>query len=448
MRQRRGSVFQRSGSWAYAFSYTANGQRQQIKKQGFSTRKEAEQALTKALGDIDGGRLHGAGKQTVEGYLLSWFESWSASSQVKATTVAAVGIEVRKYLVPEIGKLRLKDLKAKHIQDMLSRLLANGRIHKDRAGATGLSAKTVRNIFVTLRHALNDAVRWELLPYNPTDKVTAPTWQRKEPRAWSAEQIAEFLHHATATADPYTAVWRLLFSTGMRRGELLGLRWSDIDLVESTVTVRQARVVAGSKVITTTPKSRAGNRTFSIDPGTVTQLAQLKNSQEAQAELFGYWFTDLVVVSPTGLPVQPKDLLQRFQRAAKAAGLPVIKLHEGRHSAATWALQEGVPVHVVSQRLGHSQTSTTVNVYAHVLPTADRQAAEQIGSKLEQLLQQAGHGSNGSRMAAASSELHDKNRTAQAETLTQQDRANTEKLEKSAPPRIRTEDLRIKSPML
>jgi len=362
MRQRRGSVFHRSGQWGYSFSYTANGQRHQIKKQGFVTRKEAEQALTKALGDIDGGRLHGAGRQTVEQFLGSWFATWSASSQVKATTVAAVNSDIRKHLVPELGKIQLKELKAKQIQDMLGRLLVNGRVSKDRDGLAGLSPKTVRNVFVTLRHALNDAVRWELLPSNPTDKVTAPAWQRKEPRAWSPEQIAQFLRHAQMTADPLAAVWRLLLCTGMRRGELLGLRWSDIDLVESTVTVRQARVVAGSKVITTTPKSRAGNRTFSIDPGTVIQLAELKNAHEAQAELFGYWCSELVVLSPTGLPMQPKDLLQRFQRAARAAGLPVIKLHEARHSAATWALQQGVPVHVVSQRLGHSQTSTTVNV--------------------------------------------------------------------------------------
>lgn len=444
MSKRRGSVFQRQGSWGYAFSYTENGSRHQLKKQGFETRKEAEQALTKALGDIDGGRLHGAGRQTVEGFLQSWFTTWSASNQVKPTTVAAVETDIRCYLVPQLGALLLKKLKPKHIQDMLGRLLTSGRVHEDSSGSLALSPKTVRNIYSTLRHALTDAVRWELLPQNPADKVKPPASQRKEPKAWSEQEAARFLGHATAQRDPYAAVWRLLLVTGMRRGELLGLRWADIDLVEGLVTVRQARVVAAGKVITTTPKSRAGNRSFSIDSVTVVQLAELKNEHERQAERFGYWATDLVVVSPTGLPMQPKDLLQRFQKAARSAGVPVLKLHEGRHTSATFALQEGVPVHVVSQRLGHSQASTTVNIYAHVLPSADRLAAQKLGSRLEQLLADSDEGSEGSRKVAASSELHDRNGTAQAETLTQQDRTSAEKLEKSAPPRIRTERKRRK----
>lgn len=434
MTKRRGSVFQRQGSWGYALSYTSNSTRQQLKRQGFATRKEAEQALTKALGDIDGGRLHGAGSQTVEGFLNSWFVTWSGSNRVKLTTVAATEIDIRCYLIPQLGSLKLKKLQPKHIQDMLNNLLTEGRIKENSTGSRALSAKTVRNIFSTLRHALSDAVSWELLPNNPADKVKPPVAQHKEPKAWSEEQVAQFLWHVTAKQDPYAAVWRLLLVTGMRRGELLGLRWSDIDLVEALVTVRQARVVAAGKVITTTPKSRAGNRSFTIDSETVVQLAQLKNEHELQAQRFGYWATELVAVSPTGLPMQPKDLLQRFQRAARAAGLPVLKLHEGRHTAATWALQEGIPVHVVSQRLGHSQASTTVNTYAHVLPTADKQAAHKLGSKLEQLLATA---AEGSKKVAASSELHDKNRTAQHESLTNQDTTNTDKLEKSAPPRIR-----------
>ena len=443
MTKRRGSVFQRSGSWGYSFSYTANGARQQAKRQGFATRKDAEQALTKALSDIDGGRLHGAGKQTVEGFLSSWFSTWSASSKLKPTTVAAVRIDINSYLVPALGSLRLKELKPKHVQDLLGTLLESGRVNPTPEGATGLSVKSVRNVYGTLKQALNDAVRWELLPYNPALKVTPPAWERVEPRAWSGEQVARFLDHVTATGDAYAPVWRLLFVTGMRRGELLGLRWADVDLVEGTLTVRQNRVVAGSRVVTGTPKSRAGNRTLSLDAHTVTELALLKNSHEAQAELFGYWATDLVVVSPTGLPMQPKDFLSRFQKAARAAGLPVIRLHEARHSYATLALKEGVPVHVLSQRLGHAQASTTLNIYAHVLPTADRAAAEQVGSKIQQLLTGAVRGSS---VVAASSELNEIQRTRRAETLTEQDTTDVHEPEKSAPPRIRSKRQSTKEP--
>ncbi len=443
MTKRRGSVFQRSGSWGYSFSYTASGVRQQTKRQGFATRKDAEKALTKALSDIDGGRLHGAGKQTVEGYLISWFSTWSTSSKLKPSTVATVRIDINSYLIPVLGSLKLKELKPKHIQDMLGTLLASGRVNPTPDGERGLSVKSVRNVYGTLKQALNDAVRWELLPYNPALRVTPPAWERVEPRSWSAEQVAQFLDHVTASGDAYAPVWRLLFVTGMRRGELLGLRWADVDLVEGILTVRHNRVVAGSRVVTGTPKSRAGNRTLSLDAHTVTALALLKNDHEAQAELFGYWATDLVVVSPTGLPMQPKDFLNRFQKAARAAGLPIIRLHEARHSYATLALIEGVPVHVLSQRLGHAQASTTLNIYAHVLPTADRAAAEQVGSKIQQLLAKP---VSGSSVVAASSELNEFQRTRRPETVAQQDTTNTREPEMSAPPGIRSKRQSARQP--
>lgn len=438
-RKRRGSVFSRSGSWGFSFSYTVNGERQQIKRQGFSTRKEADQELTRALASIDGGRLLGAGRQTVEGFLLSWLESWSGSNRVKPTTIATTTIDIKRYLVPVLGHVLLRSLQPKAIDDCLNHLLNHGRISGDKGNGAGLSPKSVRNIFGTLHRALNDAVRWGLIPHNPADKVTPPRWERPAITTWSPEQVAAFLSHVNANGDPLAAIWRLLLVTGMRRGELLGLRWQDIDLVEGTVTVVQTRVVAGSRVIVSTPKSKAGNRTISIDPGTVTQLAELKNAQEAAAQRFGHWRSDLVVLTQNGHAMQPKDLLLAFQRAARLAGLPKIKLHEGRHTAVTWALQQNTPLHVVSQRVGHAQASTTQNIYAHVLPNADRQAADQIGSALENLLtQEANKALRGSSVVAADPEPGELHGSVQRKSLQIKDQADTENPEGGAPPRIRT----------
>ena len=385
----RGSVTKTGSTWGYYFSYTHNGKRKQIKKLGFAKEQLAQQALTKALASIDGGRLVGADKQTVEMFLRGWLADYERSQTVKRTTVHLAKGTVERSLIPGLGAVRLIALNAKTIESFLGDLLSNGRIENKRDKPKGLSPKTVRNIFGVLHRALNDAVRWGLLPFNPASNVVLPRYERPLMKVWSGEQAGAFINFAESNQDPYYAIWRLLLVTGLRRGELLGLRWSDVDLVEGTVTVCQARVMAGSQCVTTTPKSRAGNRTLSIDTGTVIALAHLKNEQERTAKIFGHWLTDLVVTTDDGRALPPNWLYLRFKTAQRGSGLPSIHLHTARHTAVTWQLSVGTPVHIVSRRTGHKKTSTTTDIYAHFLPEQDNQASLTIGYALDQAIKSA-----------------------------------------------------------
>lgn len=437
MRTRRGQVFRSGSGWGFYFSYTVNGQRRQVRRHGFASSKAAHQALTQALAHVDGGRLLGATTQTVGEFLDSWLVSYEQAGRRKVSTVQSVRTTVRCYLRPVLGDVLLRDLNAKTVSDALGRLLTEGR-HTGRGTRRGLSPKTVRNVAGVLRKALGDAVRWGLIPVNYVTQVELPRYERPHVVAWDSEQSARFLAHSEAVGDPLHVLWRLLLVTGLRRGELLGLRWQDVDLVLGTVTVEQSRVRVDHRVVVSTPKTRAGRRTVSIDPTTVTLLAQLRNAQEATADLLGRWGTDLVAASATGQPLDPPWLLDQWKRAARAAGVPVITLHQGRHTALTQALQNQVPLHVVAGRAGHAQASTTVNLYAHYLPLADRQAADLVGAHFDAQVRQAA-ALFGSRLVAEGSEHAEQDAPNTQETQQTRDCANHDDPADCAPPGIRTE---------
>ena len=177
----------------------------------------------------------------------------------------------------------------------------------------------------------------------------------------------------------------MLLTCGMRRGELLGLHWRDVDLSAARLTIRQTRGMVESRVEAGTPKTRSGARTIALDPATVAALKAWKSQQAADRLLMGDGWQDrdgLVVTEADGTPVHPQVLSRRFKAAAKRAGLPVIRLHDTRHSYATAALAAGVPVKVLSQRLGHADVTVTLRIYAHVMPGDDEAAAAQAAAVL------------------------------------------------------------------
>lgn len=376
MRQ-RGSVERYGIGWRWRYKVTVNGRSQTISQGGYSSRREASQGLTAALARHDAGVGRKVANVTTGAYLGAWLDTYRRSGRRKATTIESTTVAVNRYLVPRIGTVPLSKLDGERIGRLYVDLLTDGRTGA--SGATGgLSPKTVRNVAGVLHKALSDAVRVGKLSVNPATGVDLPTWKRPELTVWDEREAATFLAHVEHTGDPLAAVWRLMLSTGLRRGELLGLYWEDVDLLNASLNVVRSRSVKGED----TPKTRKGRRTISLDVDTVNALARMKDAQEAAADTIGAWTSKYVATDLDGRPIWPQTFTRRFQAAARRAGLPVPRLHDGRHTAATLALQAGVPIHVVAGRLGHEHVSTTLDVYSAYLPAADRDAATRIGNLL------------------------------------------------------------------
>jgi len=202
---------------------------------------------------------------------------------------------------------------------------------------------------------------------------------------WENDQVAHFLRVAADNDDPMLDLWVFMFVTAMRRGEILGLRWDDIDFAGRRICVRQTRVMANERVVTGMPKTDRGRRAFSIDAETAAMLERLRVRQVAAAAELGGWRSDFVFTEPDGSPIHPQVLTRRYKAAAKRAGLPVGRIHDGRHTAITMQLRAGVPIHIVSARAGHSRVAFTLDTYGHALPAADRDAAEAHGSMVHGL---------------------------------------------------------------
>ncbi len=366
-----------SGGWHFNVDLpSADGRRKQAHRRGFATRKEAQAALDQVKADVLHGTYVDTTHLTVWEYLTGrWLPA--KRSTVKASTFVSYQQTVAAYLTPRIGGVQLAKVDPSMLNALYADLLTEGR-----TGASGrqggLSAKTVRNIHGILHRAFRDAVRWGLLARNPADAADQPRRVATDLLVWTPEQLGAFLE--TAATDRLAVVWELLATTGMRRGEVLGLRWSDLDLASRRLTISQSRTMAGNTPVTDSPKTRAGARTIALDHGTV---AALRTWRKAQAEdrllMGGGWPAhDLVVTEGDGRGVHPQVLTRRFKALAVQTGLPAIRLHDLRHSYATAALAAGVPVKVLSARLGHTDIAITLRVYAHLMPGQDVAAADLV----------------------------------------------------------------------
>ncbi len=338
---------------------------------GFATRREAERARTELLGRLDAGAYVSPTKQTLARFLLDdWLPAKEAT--LKPSTLAAYRMYCRVYIKGSgIGSVPLAQVDGPRMTAFYADLLANGR----RQTEGGLSAKTVRNIHGMLHKALADAVRWGRAVRNAADAADQPRKPSPEMKVWTPEEMRSFLQHVCD--DRYFAAWQLLATTGMRRGELLGLRWADVDLERGSLTILQVRTAVNYAVETGTPKTDKGSRTIALDPATLTALRthRLRQNEERLAWGGAWTETGLVFVGSNGSAIHPQRLSQWFAQHVRRSGLPRVRLHDVRHSYATAVIRAGVPIKVVSQRIGHANPTITLTTYQHVLPGDDEQAA-------------------------------------------------------------------------
>jgi integrase len=328
-------------TWAYVFDVgRVGGKRKQQTKGGFRTRKDAQRALTEALDAFDKGAFVANGRLTVGQYLSDWLVG---RASLRPTTLQAYESHVRLYLRPALRDVRMDDLRSVHVD----RLFADLRQRADKP----LSPATLQRVRATLNSALNDAVRKGLLRSNPARYVDLPSVPKRELDVWSIADLQRFL--TFVEDDRLGPLFRLAATTGLRRGEVAGLRWEDVDLASGRLVVRQQHTQVGREILVSEPKSKAGRRTVPLDPATVETLRYHQVTQAAELALVGMSPTPSTTVftRPDGLPLLPESIYKRFLTLVVAAGLPKIRFHGLRHTHATHALAADVSMKVVQERL-------------------------------------------------------------------------------------------------
>ncbi|WP_208293009.1 tyrosine-type recombinase/integrase [Naumannella halotolerans] len=309
---------------------------------------------------------------TVSSYGARWLDD-VARPRLRPATIASYTATLRRHIEPEIGTVQLRRLQPTQVRALLASKLESG-----------LSARSVQIIHSTLRTILAEAVREELIERNVAALVRAPTLERLEAEPWSVDEASQFL--ATAVRHRLGALFTVGVAIGLRRGELLGLRWEDVDLASSLLRVQQTvQRLPGYGLVIGPPKSRRSRRTIPLPESSASALAEHQRRQTDERRSAGDRWQDsgLVFTSTIGTVVEPRNLSRLFEQLMVAAGVRRIRFHDLRHTCASLLLAQGVPPRVVMEVLGHSQLAITMDLYSHVMPTALREAADAIDRAFE-----------------------------------------------------------------
>jgi integrase len=322
------------------------------------TRAEVSEKLTKALSDRANGIVYGNENITIGEYLDVWLKG-SVYGSVRQSTYDRDTNLVNNHIKPVLGSLKLKKLNSAHVQNFYRNRLD-----------TGLSASTVRKIHDILRRGLAQAVDWHLTQRNVADVVKPPRPVPKEIVALSTDETRRLLD--AAAEDRLEALYVLAVHTGMRQGEMLALRWQDVDIENAVLSVRRTLTRRGGKVAFGEPKTKKSRRSIRLTPQAVDALRAHLERQLRDMEILGDHYQDqgLIFTTDTGAPINPSNLRQRsFTPLLKRVGLPHMRFHDLRHTCATLLLSRGVHPKFVQELLGHATIAITLDTYSHVMPS-------------------------------------------------------------------------------
>ena len=366
-----GGISRHKGSGLYMARYTVHTPTGPKRKTLYGkTRREVDEKLTKAKANRDDGLVFDADNLTVGRYLERWLTD-SVRDTVKATTYESYERLIRLHLVPTLGRLKLKNLTTTHVRGLYREKLDHG-----------LSPTSVQRVHALLHKALKQAVHDGLVPRNITETVKAPRQSRKEISTLTREQARHFLN--TAKGDRLAALYLLAIHTGLRQGELLGLKWNDVDLDRGTLQVRRILSAAKEGPTFTTPKSNKG-RSVRLTTQAVQALRDHRTRQAEEKLKHDRVWQDhsLVFTTLVGTPLNRHNVFSRsFKPLLRDAGLPDIPFHGLRHSFATFMLAGGEHPKVVQEMMGHSGIRVTMDFYSHVLPDMQREAVDRLGVML------------------------------------------------------------------
>ena len=386
----------RGKTWTayYEKGHDAAGKRVQGTKGGFRVKKapastlpaeavkigalDYAQAQERALAD---GTFVEAVKLSVSGYLEQWLRDY-AKPRLRFRTHEGYAGRIKRYIAPTIGHVELQRLRPDAIQSLYGELMAGWT--DGRGVNKPISARTVLGAHRVLKGTLSWAVKWGLLARNPADAVAPPTPKRTEIKVPTPDALKSLL--AVIEGTKIAPVVQLAIYTGLRRSEVMGLRWADVDMNDGSLYVRQGlQRHRGIGMVAEAPKTERSRRKVSLSAESVAGLRQHRAAQnERRLELGQVWQdNDLVFPGPDGRPMNPERLSVNFATATKRAGLAGMRLHYCRHLHASYLLAAGVHAKIVSERLGHAGIGITLDTYSHVLPGLQDQAAAAFDGVME-----------------------------------------------------------------
>lgn len=335
------------------------------------TKADAEKRRTELLHQLDTGSYMKPGKTTLKEYLELWLRDY-AKANLSARGYERYESVSRVHLIPALGAIPLTLLKPEHLQKLYTRQLD-----------AGLSARTVRYTHVIAHKALATAVKWGMVARNIADATSPPKLQRTDIQTWDESELTQFLEIARSTQ--YYALFYLALFTGMRRSELLALRWCDIDFILSQVNVsRGLHHLRDGSYVFTQPKSASSVRSIALSPSALMVLDNHHTTKLIEAGMLGMKLkdSDLVFCHLDGMPLRPNTISRAWQTTAKRAGIKVIRFHDARHTHASLMLKQGIHPKIVQERLGHASIQITLDIYSHVAPGLQQAAANRFDEVL------------------------------------------------------------------
>lgn len=365
----RGHTRKHGAGWQYTIELEpdpATGKRRQKSKGGFKTKKECEQAMNKLIAELDRGDYFETSNMILRDYLSYWTINY-VNANVAPSTLTRYKLsisDINSYL----GNIPLSKLKPSHIQDLYSKLISD----KQQSKSTVL--KTHRTLSLSLKHAIN----WQLIASNPCNNVQPPRPNIVLMKIWNTEAANNFLK-LIRSESIYIPVL-IALQTGLREGEISALKWEDINLEDKTLSVKHSLQRINGKLSLKEPKTRKSRRTIALMDSTIVALKEYKKRQLIYKLSLGedYINEGFVCTWNDGRPFDPLYISKKFVKLIKKYEFPRIRFHDLRHTHATMLLQQGINPKIVSERLGHSTISITLDTYSHVLPNMQKEAVEKL----------------------------------------------------------------------
>ncbi|MFC1986393.1 tyrosine-type recombinase/integrase [Chloroflexota bacterium] len=374
----KGNISKRAkDSWTLVYDLpadSATGKRKQKSQTFKGTKRDAQRALRDILQSLENGSYVKPNKITLGELLRQWLREYASMNTTERTQESYISI-VECHLIPSLGMIPLTELQAQQIQSYYANKLASGRAD----GKGGLSARSVVYHHRILSKALDYGVRMGLVVRNVANVVKPPRVARVTMNTLSSEEVSRFLDEARET--DYLVYFATLLYTGLRRGELLALRWRNLDLDNASLRVVETAYKLGDgRYMIKEPKTAQSRRTVTLPPSMVELFKVYRADQELLRIQLGVSLDsdDFVFIRPDGSPINPNAVTLAFRRITNKAGLKDLRIHDLRHTHASLMLTAGVHPKVVSERLGHANIGITLDIYSHVLPGLQEAAAEKF----------------------------------------------------------------------